>query len=241
MTRTALTSMFALVLAAPVVALAGPKQDAEAHVAKAMEAHGNNNFELAAKELDLAYGLDPNPDLLYAIGQVYVKLERCPEAITYYKRYLDSKPPAQAAADTKQAIKICEKQEPPLPPPPQKDPEPVVVAPMTQPSDWYKDPVGGALVGVGVVSAVVGIVLYTGARSDLDAAEQAPNLAGYDELVDRARSRRTYSVLLVGGGAVLIGAGIARYMMRKGEARESQRVGLVPVDHGGLVTFGGSF
>ena len=97
------------------------------------------------------------------------------------------------------------------------------------------------LVVSGVASAVIGLVLYSGARSDLDAAEDAPNLAEYDDLVDRARSRRTFSVLLVGGGAVLIGAGVARFMMHDGEQREAQRVGLVPVDRGGLVTFGGSF
>ena len=101
--------------------------------------------------------------------------------------------------------------------------------------------VGDVLVVSGVASAVIGLVLYSGARSDLDAAEDAPNLAEYDDLVDRARSRRTFSVLLVGGGAVLIGAGVARFMMHDGEQREAQRVGLVPVDRGGLVTFGGSF
>ncbi len=240
MPRSALAPLLALALATPVLAHADPKADAEAHLAKAMEAHGQNNFEVAAEELKAAYLLDPNPDLLYAIGQVYSKMGRCPDAIEYYQSYLETKPPPQAMVDTKAAIKGCEEQ--PAPPPPvEKPPPPVVVTPGTSPSPWYKDPVGGVLVGAGVVSAVVGIVLYTGARSDLDAAEDAPSLAEYDDLVDSARSKRTYSVLLLGGGAVLIGAGVARYVMRNRDARETQRVGLVPVDRGGLVTFGGSF
>jgi len=242
MPRSALAPLFALVLVAPVVAHADPKADAQVHLGKAMEAHEKNDFQRAVEELQTAYALDPNPDLLYAIGQVYAKLERCNDAVLYYERYLATKPPAQAMVDTKQAISSCEKQPPPPPPPPpdQPAPPPVVVAPATQ-SPWYKDPVGGALVVTGVASAVIGLALYTGARSDLDAAEDAPNLAEYDDLVDRARSRRTYSVVLVGGGALLIGAGVARYMLRGGDNREAQRIGLVPVERGGLVTFGGSF
>ena len=241
MPRSALAPLFALVLATPLVAHADPKAEAQAHLAKAMEAHGQDNFEVAAEELKAAYLLDPNPDLLYAIGQVYAKMGRCPDAIEYYQSYLETKPPPQAMVDTKTAIKSCEKQPPPPPPPENKPlPPPVVVAPLA-PSAWYTDPVGGVLVGAGVVSMVVGVVLYTGARSDLDAAEEAPSLAEYDDLVDGARTKRTYSVLLIGGGAVLIGAGVARYVMRNRDAHETQRVGLVPVDRGGLVTFGGSF
>lgn len=243
MPRSFLAPWFALVLATPLVAHADPKAEAQAHLAKAMEAHGQNNFEVAVEELKAAYLLDPNPDLLYAIGQVYAKMERCPDAIEYYQSYLGTNPPPQAMVDTKTAIKSCENQPPPPPPPPPEEkplPPLVVVAPAAQ-RPWSKDPVGGVLVGAGVVSAVVGVVLYTGARSDLDAAEGAPSLAEYDDLVDSARSKRTFSVLLVGGGAVLIGAGVARYVLRNRDARETQRVGLVPVDRGGLVTFGGSF
>jgi len=237
---TILAPLLAVLLATPLVAHAGPKEDALVHLGKAMDAHGQNNFELAAKELEAAYALDPNPDFLYAIGQVYVKLERCPDAIEYYQRYLATKPPAQAMVDTKQAIETCKKQAPPPDPTPPPPPPPAPVKSSTA-RPWYKDPIGGAFVVAGVASSAIGLVMYSGAVSDLDAAEQAPSLAEYDDLVDRARSRRTYSVLLVGGGLVLIGAGVARYVLRDGDARESQRIGLVPVDRGGLVTFGGSF
>ncbi len=237
MPRTVLVPLVALLVAAPLLAHADRKQDAQVHITKAMEAHDRSDFELAAIELQAAYDLDPNPDLLYAIGQVYVKLERCPDAITYYRRYLDTKPPAQAMVDTKQAIDTCEKQAPPKPPPPSGPP----VAPATQARPWYKDPVGGALVVSGIVSGVVGLVLYTSARSKLDDAEAAPNLAEYTDLVDGARTYRTYSVLLIGGGMILIGAGVARYMLRESGEREPSRVGIVPTDRGGLVTWGGSF
>lgn len=235
-----LAPLIAIVLATPLVAHADAKEESLVHLGKAMDAHGQNDFELAAKELKLAYELDPNPDFLYAIGQVYVKLERCTDAIPYYQRYLATKPPAQAMVDTKQAIKTCEKQAPP--PPPEPAPAPVPVASTTTTTGpWYKDTVGGALVLTGVASSVIGLVIYGSAVSDLDAAEEAPSLAEHDDLVVRARSRRTYSVLLVGGGLVLIGVGVARYVLGDGEARTSQRVGLVPVERGGLVTWGGSF
>jgi len=236
-----LVPLIALLVAGPLLAHADGKQDAQAHIALAMEAHDKNDFERAAQELQAAYAIDPNPDLLYAIGQVYVKLERCPEAIGYYQRYLDTKPPAQATVDTRQAIEICEKQAPVQEPAPTPPSTPQPVAPAVQARPWYKDPVGGALVATGVVSGVVGLVLYRGALSKLDAAESAPSLAEYEDLVDGARARRTYSVLLIGGGVVLIGAGVARYVLRDSGEGQPSRVGVVPTDRGGLVTWGGSF
>src|SRR5437867_9257716 len=74
-------------LFAPATALAGDKEDARAHVARATQAHKEARFEDALVELEAAYQLDPKPDLLYAIGQVDAKLGRCDEAIDHYRRF----------------------------------------------------------------------------------------------------------------------------------------------------------
>ena len=228
---------------APLAAFAGTK--AQAHIAKAMEAHKAERFADALVELKAAYALEPKPELLFAIGQVNVKLDRCADAIDYYEKFLATKPAAQAQADTQQAIDTCKAQlaaaQPP--PPPQDSPylPPSAASSSTARSPWYKDKLGGALVLGGTAATVVGLVLYAGARGDLDDAESAPNVAKYDELVDSAHSKRTWSVVLIGGGAVLIGAGVVRYMMRGGRSKETRGVGMVPAAGGGLVTWSGQF
>jgi hypothetical protein len=253
MKSTLAQAVIVLAFATPVTAYADPKQDAEAHLAKAMEAHGQQNYERAVQELLAASAIDPNPDLLYAIGQVYVKLERCPDAITYYERYLETEPPAQAMVDTNAAIESCKAAAPPPapeppPPPPTPTPEPPRESPPipndTPPaqSPWYKDKLGGVLVGTGVVSSIIGVVMYSSAVSDLDAAEVAPSLDRYDELVDGARSKRMVSVVLIGGGVALFGAGVVRYVLRRDPGRESRNnVVVAPLEHGGLVTWMGRF
>lgn len=243
----------ALALGAPVAAQADPKADAQVHIERASAAFEKNDFEVAARELEAANTLDPQPDLLYAIGQAYVQLDRCPEALTYYRRYLETKPPAQASADTKQAIETCEAKATPAPTEPVPTDPVSPMDPVAPPDDlrasppsraatrpWYKDPLGDALVIGGVAAVVIGGIVYGGARSTLDDAEEAGSLAEYNDLVDQAQSRRTMSVLLVGGGAILVGAGIARFVLRDTDGDEA-RVGVVPTTSGGFVTVGGSF
>lgn len=224
-------------VALPAAAVAGPKEEAQDHIGKATEAHQKSDFATALKELEAAYALDPQPDLLYAIGQVYLKLDRCPDAISYYERYLATAPTLEAAGQAQEAIDACKAKAPPPPPPdPVKPPPP----PPSKSSAWYKDPLGGALVGGGVVAAAAGVVFYLGARSDLDDAEQAMMLPEYDEHVDSARNKRLVSVVLFGAGGALIVGGVVRYMTR-GESGESTQVGVVPTSGGGLITWTGGF
>src|SRR5262245_48761600 len=97
----------ALVLIAPRDADAGPKQDAKAHIERATKAHKAGDEEKALKELQAAYGLDPQPQLLYAIGQIYTKLGRCSEARDAYLRFLASGADTRTAQVVNQAIEAC--------------------------------------------------------------------------------------------------------------------------------------
>jgi hypothetical protein len=73
------------------LAFAGPKQEAKKHVDKAMKAHADGKFHIALSELRAAYKLDPQPDLLYAMGQVYSKLGRCTDATAAFERFRKAK------------------------------------------------------------------------------------------------------------------------------------------------------
>lgn len=107
-----------LIVALPASALADAKTEAKEHIAKATELHGDGRFAEALDELNTAYTLDPQPDLLYAIGQLNVKLGNCDQAVLFYRRYLKTKPDKRAAAATKEAIKTCKKHPPPAAPEP---------------------------------------------------------------------------------------------------------------------------
>lgn len=74
-----------------VTAFAGHKQDAKKHVDKAMKAHAEGKFDVALTELRAAYKLDPQPDLLYAMGQVYSKLGRCTDATESFEKFRNTK------------------------------------------------------------------------------------------------------------------------------------------------------
>ena len=121
-------------------------------------------------------------------------------------------------------------------------PSPAVTATATAStrSAWYRDPFGGALVLAGAGAGAASYLMYRGANSDLDQADAAEMLAQYENYVDSAHQKRTYAVILAGGGLVLVAAGVVRYALR-GDRRESSGVAVVPAAGGGLVTWSGGF
>ncbi len=230
-------------------ALADPKADAKKHVDKATAAHAQGKFDVALSELTLAYSLDPQPQLLYAIGQVHVKLGHCAEAIDFYERFLASKPAPQAAEEAQQAIDNCRKQPeqaPPPPPPPPPPPEPPHPAPAPPPppaasgsTAFYGDVLGDALAGAGAVPIVIGALEYKSALSDLDSADHAATYDAQQKLVDDAHGKRTTAIVFGIAGVGLVGVGVYRFVTH--DRREHQGVAVVPTREGGLVTWSGRF
>lgn len=243
--------LIAALCAVPLVAAAGPsakdKKEAKKHRAAATEAHKQEKFDVALTELKAAYALDPQPDLLFAMGQVQVKLGNCPEAIMSYEQFVASTQTAEFVDAANEAIKACQDQlaaQPPPPPPPELKPEPapappppVATAPEGKP--FYSDVVGDVLVGAGAVATVTGVSLYFSARGTIDDAEKAPTYAEQQSLVDDAHSKRMYAVILGSVGVAAIGVGVWHFT--KSASTEKTAVALVPTTTGGLVTFAGRF
>ena len=97
----------------PQHAFADPKDESKQHFEAASTAHKEGRFSDALNELMVAYALDPRPELLYAIGQIHVKLGQCPQAITFYQRFIDTRPKAEQAARAQKAIETCQTNPPP--------------------------------------------------------------------------------------------------------------------------------
>lgn len=237
--------LVAALVALPMAAFAGPKEKEEAqkHIAKATEAHQASKFDVALTELEAAFALDPQPDLLYAIGQVHVKLNNCPVAISFYERFLETKPAAEPAAATNEAIHNCraqlEAQPTVVEPTPAPEPTPVAPPPAAAPAPRQFDAIGTTLVGLGVVSTIVGVVMYSGAISTLDDAEMAGTYQEHETLVDDAHGQRTLAVIFTAAGVAAIGVGAWHYLSFRNS--ETAKVAVVPTATGGMISWAGRF
>ena len=273
MSKTRAAQAFALlaIVALPVSALADARSEAKDKIKRATELHGEGKFAEALEQMTLAYTLDPQPDLLYAIGQLHVKLGQCDEATLFYKRFLGTKPKKGPASAAKEAIASCKKvakqekvdkpdKAPPVEPePPPADPEPPPApspdpGPFAGPSGradvstkverrpWYTDVLGDLFVASGAVAGVAAVFMYRGALSDLDEAESATTWDRADELDASARSKRLWAVGLGAGAVVLTGAGVARYIWGDRTKKEKRELVIAPnAAGGGVVGVRGSF
>ncbi len=245
----------------PAAAAADNKADAKVHLDAAAAAYKEQRYEDVLVELNKANALDPRPELHYSIGQVYVKLDRCGDAIGSYEQFLASKPPRVRAEATEEAIATCKAKlaaAPPVVPPvdpaggaidaeapPNVPPEtpPAVIAPVAsdeQPA-WYKDKLAIGLTAGGAGLTLIGVVLYVNARSSAGDAGSADNYGESVDQYDSARSKRMVSLVFVAAGLTATGVGVWRFMKKRGEAHETRQLAIVPTASGGLVTYGGGF
>ena len=267
MTRAVLLAI--ALVAIPTGAHSDSKTEVQQHVARAREAHAAGKYDEALKELTLAFALDPQPKLLYAIGQVHVKLGDCESATAFYQRFLATHPARNDAAVARQAIAKCESVKPvklvaaarpepepepepapqpqPQPPPPvraielpaTKPIEPAPLPPKRAAAGWYTDGIGDALVLGGVAAGVVAGLSYHAALGDRDAADAASGYQRYADLFDRAQRDRELAIGGAIGGAVLVTAGIVRYVVH--DRRPAERAVGIELVHGrAMLTYGGS-
>jgi hypothetical protein len=152
-----LAALLVTLVVPPATALAGKKDKAGVHIAKATKAHKDGRFNEARVELEAAYAIDPKPELLYAIAQVYAKLGNCSYATTYYKLFVAVQTDPQVVRVVDQAIAACRStpepaaEPPPAPgtpppgtPPPGTPPRPQASLPVSPPPDLRPSPTRGA-------------------------------------------------------------------------------------------------
>ena len=217
-----------LALAAPGGLLSNP--EAKAKLQEAQAAFKSEDYDAAAAAVEAAYIIEPNAMLLYPWAQAERSRGNCAAAVELYQRFLDSNPPEAAATPARENMERCKEQlaaEAPEPEPeeepvdeeieeePEPEPEPAPVTKDEQPKakKWYADPVGGVLVGVGVVGVGVGAGLMGAAGS------RAKKVADEDMHSDYLAAREGATKLRNGGaialsigGALVIG-GVVRYVL----------------------------
>lgn len=104
---------------------------------------------------------------------------------------------------------------------------------------WWKNPVGGALVGVGLVGVAVGTVFFIqGKNADAD-KDNATTYTQYESLASDAESKGRIGVIgLAAGGALILGGVIWYATHSGGTKREDVVSGWVAPDSSGLVVTG---
>jgi tetratricopeptide (TPR) repeat protein len=212
------------------------RTEAKRRVSAATTLHQSGKFEEARGELVVAYALDPEPVVLFAIGQLHVKLNQCDQAILFYERFVTVNPESAAVADATQAIGVCKERL--ANPIPVARPAPVAPAPVDPPR-WYTDKLGLGLLGGGIVLTVAAAITYRGALAKLDDAEAAPTYPEHEELVDNARGKRTLAAVFGAGAVALTGAAVVRFMLTR--KHQPHGVAIVPTTTGGVVTWSGGF
>jgi tetratricopeptide (TPR) repeat protein len=245
---------------APPASADEPKPLARQHVERATALHKDGQFAEALAELQTAYALDPQPQLLFAMGQLHVRLGQCTQAITFYERFLASRPARGPAGIATEAIAACKTEPPPadpparpasvadqlpapaidvtLPPAPLAPPVTTVAPPRER--AWYTDYVADALVVGGIASGVAALVTYRGALADRDRAETATSYEAYVERIDRAHTQRTYAVVLGAAGVALATAGGLHYVLSD-RGRTDHGVQIAPGRGGGVVSWSTRF
>ncbi len=252
--RKALSGLLAaavLLTGAPLASAAPKTPEAKAAFDRGVAAYTANDYAAASEALGESYALEPDVETLFAWAQTERKLERCDKASELYGKLLayDLPDENKAAIRTKleecKAIMAAQKPVEPHPPVPAPTPAPTPrppplddPLPISTTRAWWKDPVGGALVGVGVVGLGVGGYLLMSASS-LDAdKENATSYGEFQRLEDKATSRGTLGVIAAAGGGALIVAGIVWYATRGGDERPPQVTGWITADGGGVAATG---
>ncbi len=227
-------------------------EKAKKHLQLGLTHYQAKDYEAAIREFKTGYDIDPHPAFLFAWAQAERLSGDCRSAIFAYERYLDTKPDERQTAAAEDAIARCkvalgpdaDKPQPAedqssVAPMPATTPASVVAAPRTviirdstQPA-WYKDAVGGALLGTGVAALAVGLGYYVGSSSDLTAADDAGTYGEYEVLVDRAEERRRTAWIGIGAGSALVSAAAFRYYTKRKAAKRKRRNVAVDVTDGG--------
>jgi tetratricopeptide (TPR) repeat protein len=237
--RTAIVVALALVAGS---AAAAPKDKAaKKEFDKGVAAYTKGDFTGAADAFSKSDAIESDAETLFAWAQSERKLDQCGKALELYTRLLALDLPDE----NKQAVNVqigeCKDIIAA-----QKPPEPVASPPDEPPPPppegraWWKDPVGGALVGLGAVGVGVGVVfLVQGHSADTDKAS-ATTYPAFKTLDDRAKSRGQLGVIsLAAGGALVIG-GIAWYATHKSSSHEKIVTGWLD-GHGGGIGVAGAF
>jgi tetratricopeptide (TPR) repeat protein len=209
------------------------------HVEKGLALYESRDYANAASELQAAYELKKDRDVLYALAQAKRLAGDCPAALAHYREFLESNPPTKQADLARKNMARCEESKPSAPaiapapvatpspaPSPSADthasvrsPEPIEPTHAPRPV-WYRDVPGDLLLGGGAVSGLVSGYFFFASGSELQSARSASRYDDAQTHSDRAHRDRQIAAVGSAAAGVFVVAAILRYVLHDGRGPE---------------------
>jgi tetratricopeptide (TPR) repeat protein len=245
--------------------------EAKQHLDRALGLYQEGDYPAAIEAFKAGYAIDPRRDFLYAWAQAERLSGDCVTATELYKRFITLSASGMQVAAAEQGLELCareikEQRERAA----QRDAEAEAAAAAAQAEReaedraraeaqaqaearaeaerdrarrFYRDPLGGALLGGGLALGLTGGALLTAAHIKqsqlLDAPTYGDFAANYDDVVGGARSLRIAGGALLGPCVALIAGGVARWMIVRSGRGAKGSAWISPQPAG--VTVGGRF
>lgn len=245
--RQALATLVAgVILLASSLAGAVPKNP-KARVAfdEGIAAYQKADWPAAAAAFGKSYGIEADVEALFAWAQSERQQDHCEKAIELYGKLLESSLPDENKQVVGEKLAECKKlvaaKHPEPVPEPKPDPLPPPKPDPTPPSNpegksRFKDPLGGVLLGTGVVALGVGTYFLVAAKGADSDAKSATNYFDVERFNDDADSKGKVGVIAAVAGGALIVAGVVRYATHRSKPRTV--TGWITPDGGGIAAFG---
>src|SRR5262249_46435245 len=103
-----------------------------------------------------------------------------------------------------------------------------------EPRAWWKDPVGGVLVGAGLASGIAGTVFLVQAHNAKQDGATAATYTEYVTLYNRAKARGQLGVVTTAAGCTLVIVGAAWYALREQPRTTTTVTGWIDSSGGGV-------
>ncbi len=249
--KLGLAALLAIVLASPLAGAVPKDGKARAAFDQGIAAYQKSDWAAAAEAFAKSYAIEADVETLFAWAQAERQQDHCDKAIELYNKLLEGKLPEENKQVVTEKLGECKKivaarTPEPLPETQPSEPEarplPEVRPPDKGPegkSRW-KDPLGGVLVGTGVVGLAVGgyfLSVAKGADSDAKAlAKMGGTYSEVEDLNDKAESKGRIGVIAaIAGGALIVG-GVVRYATRS--TKTTTVTGWLAPDGGGIAALG---
>jgi tetratricopeptide (TPR) repeat protein len=212
--RRAATIAIAITIAFAGIAYAqSPADDRLERIRKAYE---QGDYASVRRELLAAHDEKPDPQLLFALGQVELNLGNYEAAIGFYERFIATNPSEEQIALAQQAIGAARMRlatppvTEPVPAPPALPPPPAPERPHVPPRRWYREDTGFAALGTAAVLVGGGLLYYSHRLGN----DTSGNLSEYDDRLEQARLTRWTGAGVAAAGAVVIGVTLLRWRLR---------------------------
>lgn len=170
------------------------------------ELYARGDYEGARKLLLERYAANPNPALLFALGQVELNLGHYEIAIDYYEKFIATGPSDEQVALAQQAIGAARMQ---LNAPREQPVAPLVVR-RTSPRQWHTEDSGLVALGGAAVVVGSGALFYSGRLGN----DRSGSLSDFDERLELARTTRWTGIGIAVAGTAVIGVTVLRWRLR---------------------------